>query len=200
MMWTWLVAGLAVVWVVLWLRSRRSAHQLRLADPRRLQALRLEDVAATETKSGRYVVAQRARLKAAWLRTDPTQGLDEPPGSFEPGDDKHLMLADVIRRRYAETMTESGGEFAECTVKPSALLPFPKHSIADALNIFVRLGRGDIWSPHVAKESITPEDVTVVERALQVLNTYVDVAPNQVPTDPTENMEFAKQYLSKEQP
>ena len=197
MIWLWLIVGLAMVWVVLMFRSRRSAHALRLADPRRLQALGLEDEAARDETSGRYSAAQAARLRAVWLRTDPPPGVDDPPDTLDPRDEKHLMLADAIRRQYAASLSDRSGRFVDCTVKPSAVLPFPKSSIAGALKLFVALARGDSWSPFVEKESLTPEDLAVVERSLQVLKTYVDVDPDSVPVDPAANMEFAKDYLGR---
>ncbi len=198
MIWMWLVVGLAVIWVALWFRSRRNAHALQLSDPRRLMALRLEDDAARNEEAGRYSIAQTERLKAIWLRTDPPIGADEPPDTFDPGNQNHLVFADTIRRQYAQYVSVRAGPFADCTVKPSALLPFPKSTIGGALELFVALGRGDSWSPFVQKDAMTADDVAVVERSLQLLDTFVDVKPEDVPDDPAANMEFAKTYLRRD--
>ncbi len=197
MIWIWLVLGLAVIWVVLWFRSRRSGRALRLSDPRRLMALKLEDDAAKNEEAGRYSTAQTERLKAIWLRTDPPPGTENPPEEFDPRNQNHLMFADAIRQQYAQSISVRSGPFADCTVKPSALLPYPKTTIGAALELFVALGRGDTWSPFIQQDSITPDDLAVVERSLQLLDTFVDVSREDVPRDPTANMEFAKEHLRR---
>jgi hypothetical protein len=194
MTWVIIVMVLAFVWTLLWQQRRRVTTPEPLPDPRRLLARQLHEEAMAAEKEGRYDAAQHVRLKATWLRVEPPLGQDEPPARLNPNDEKHLMLADNIRQRYAALLSDQTHPYAQCTVKPAALLPFPKEAIAAALQLFVDIGRGNVTSYYVQRGSISPAETEVVERSLQLLTTFVDAPPEDVPTDPEVNAEVAKRW------
>lgn len=195
----WIILGLSLAWIVLWFRSRLLARRARGVDAKQLLVAHdLESQALEAENEGRPLKAQRLRLQSTWLRVKPDAGSAGPPTNLDPADQDHLMFADVIRQRYAKTLADLDSPYGACTVKPTSLLPFPKETIASALALFSDLARGVRTSPHVSQTAIAAHELEIVERSRQLLASYVDRDPSDIPTDPDENLAFARELGQSE--
>jgi len=186
------VVILFFVWSLLWQKRRRMADPDRLPDPRRLLAAELQTEALQAEKQGRFEAAQIIRLRATWLGTQPPMGHDDPPEVLNPDNENHVRMADIVRGRYAARLADTENPHAGCTFKPQALLPFPKDYIDKSLRFILALGRGDLSSVVVGPGAISDDDLATVERSAQVLQTFIDVPPDELPTDPEENERYGK--------
>lgn len=194
----WVILGLSLAWIVLWYRSRMLARRARGVSARQLLVANdLEARAFDAEQEGHPLKAQSLRLQSTWLRVKPDAGDSGPPTRLDPTDTDHLMFADVIRQRYAKALADRDSPYGGCTVKPTSLLPFPKEAVSSALVLFSDLARGVRTSPHVSRNSISERELEVVERSRQLLAAYIDRDPSDIPTDPEENMEFARRELDR---
>lgn len=192
------VIVLAALWGFLWHRTRQQAadEPPTLQDPQRERARDLLTEAATAETEGRWADAQRMRLRATWLRAEPPTGQDMPPSTLNPNDLAHLRWADAIRQRYAAALSDKDHPHADCTFQPAARLPFPREDVARTLDLLIGIGHGDVMSAHVDRDALSADELIVVERSRQVLETFVDVPPEDLPTDPDENLEYGQRLRS----
>ena len=192
------IAAIAFVLMLLWVAKRREAETPipppSLPDPRKLMAHQMLRMAATAEREGRYNVAQQMRLKAAWLRTYPPLGQDDPPPEFDPDQYKHLMLVEDIRRQSEAVLAGKTGSYARCTFKPAGLLPFPKAYTNQAMRLLLALGRGEQTSRHLEPDAISGDDLEAMERNAQLLQAFIDVSPDDLPTEPDENLRYGQQH------
>ena len=197
MEWIFVVVILAFVWSILWQKRKRDTGPERLPDPRRLLAAELQSEALRAQQDGRFDAAQIIRLRATWLGLNPPMGHDDPPDVLNPDNEIHVRLADVVRRRYAGTLANADHPHANCTFKPESLLPLPKDYVDKSLRFILDLGRGKIRSVVVEPGAISADDLEVVERSLQILQTFIDVPVNELPSDPEENERFGREYVQE---
>jgi hypothetical protein len=193
--WIVVVVILGFVWSIMWQKRRRMADPDRLPDPRKLLAAELQSEALQAEKEGRFEAAQIIRLRATWLGTQPPMGHDDPPDVLNPDNENHVRMADIVRGRYAARLADTQNPHAGCTFKPQALLPFPKDYIDKSLRFILALGRGDLKSVVVGPGAISDDDLAVLERSIQMLSTFIDVSPAELPTDPEENETYGKAHL-----
>lgn len=192
------VVALATVWGFLWYRTRRRPVEEPPAfrDPRAERARELLTAAAAADREGNWREAQRARLEATWLRVDPPFGQQDPPLTLDPNEISHLRLADEIRQRYAATLADKDHPHADCTFQPIARLPFPKEDISRTLELLMAIGQGEISSAHVGPDALSENDLAVVKRSRQMLETFIDVSPHDLPTDPDTNLAVGQEQRS----
>lgn len=193
------VIVLAALWGFLWYRTRQRPAEEPPAfrDPRAERARELLTAAATADREGDWHEAQRSRLGATWLRVDPPFGQNTPPMTLDPNEMSHLRLADEIRQRYAATLADKDHPYANCTFQPIGRLPFPKEAIARTLDFLMAIGRGEVTSAHVGSDVLSEDDLAVVERSRQMLETFMDVPADELPTDPDANLAFGQQRRSE---
>jgi len=193
MPWLWIIiVGLAVAWVVLWRRGARPASSE--ISPRVQERAELVSRANQAWNAGWSEQAQALELEVAWLKTDPPPHLSSPPELLDPHDYRHMALVDEIRERYAAALRDQSGPFGACAFKPASALPFPKEAIAQSLQLLIDVGEGRASSEHLDSRSLTPDVVKTIDRCAQLLNTFLDVPPDQLPSDPDQNAKFGAQF------
>jgi len=181
-----LVAGLALAWWVVRERRREPAPA-ELPDPHDVMIERVEKLAEESRAAGGHAAAQRLSLKAAWLRTKPRLGDDEPPRELDPNDERHLRLVNEVWGAYARLLADDTGPYAGCAYKPESMLEHPKEYIARALGLLVDMGEGRLRSVHVDTKTIPPDAVQSLREALQRLEGFLDMSAEDLPQDPAEN-------------
>jgi hypothetical protein len=190
MLWIFFVLALAGLWWIIQQRKPPAIPPKERIDPRRLLARQLEKSAAEARASERFTQSQEMALKAAWLRGEPPLGQDEPPSELNPNDYHHLQLVDDIRLRYGELLADGGSPFADCQFKPNAILPYPKQYIGRALRLLIDIAEARAKSVHLEPGVLSGEMVTTVKGCLVLLDSFLEVPPGDLPTDPDENAAF----------
>jgi hypothetical protein len=186
--------ALAGIWYFLYQRRPRLRRPEQLPDARELLARELEQSAETARREGRYEEAQLMQWRSAWLDTKPQLGDDMPPKQLDPDVYQHLTWADAIQRHYGTLLADKSPPFGRCSYKPEALLPFPKVYIADALRMLLDVGEGRVTSRHVSAGALSSEVLDSINEGLRRLDRFLDVTPDDIPTDPEENESYGARY------
>jgi hypothetical protein len=192
--WVLIVVVLAGIWYFLYQRRPRLRRPEQLPDARELLARELEQSAEAARREGRYEEAQLMEWRSAWMDTKPRLGDDMPPKRLDPDVYQHLTWADAMQRRYGTLLADKSPPFGLCSYKPVALLPFPKVYIADALNMLLDVGEERITSRHVSAGALSSEVLDTIKEGLRRLDRFLDVAPNELPTDPEENERYGVRH------
>jgi hypothetical protein len=189
-----IVVALAGTWYFLYRRRPRLRRPERLPDARELLARELERSAEAARREGRYEEAQLMEWRSAWLDTKPLLGDDMPPKQLDADVYQHLTWADAIQRRYGTLLADKSPPFGPCNYKPEADLPFPKAYIGDALRMLLDVGEGRITSRHVSAGALSSEVLDSIKEGLRRLDRFLDVAPEELPTDSDENEQYGTRY------
>ena len=187
-----IVVVLALAWVVLRQRPGPRLPPKPKIDPRRRLAVELVERAKEARDSGRFAASQGLALRATWLKTQPPLGHDEPPTDLNPNDPHHLQFVDQIRLGFGEYLRLPERPYADCRYAPEAMLPYPKAAIRSALQLLLDLSAGRVSSVHVEPGALSDEMLSTVESCVRLLDSFVDVAPEDLPTDPEQNAEVGK--------
>lgn len=182
-----LVLLLAVAWWLMRHSAKPAVPPQPKIDPRRLLAAQLIEATKVARERGQLREAQLIAYKASWLLLEPPLSQDDPPTEWNPNDMRHLRLVDAVRSRYGEFLSAADHPYTECRYRPAGLLPYPKGVIATALQLLVDLASGTVKSVHVEPGTIPGEVVETVERGIGLLDAFIDVPPDQLPTDPEQN-------------
>jgi hypothetical protein len=162
----WMLAVLALALLWWWLRKKRppAPEPQPLPDARLLLAEELEQRAGAARQEGRLTDAQVIALKAAWMRTHPKLGDDEPPTVLDPNEGRHLRLAGDIWRKYQGARAQAAN-----AADTDAWLPYPRDAIVTALRLLLGIGEGTVKSAHVDPRDATPEVLADMRAALEEL-------------------------------
>jgi hypothetical protein len=194
MEWILIVAALAGIWYFLYQRRPRLRRPEPLPDARELLARELEQSAESARREGRYEEAQLLEWRSAWLDSKPRLGDDMPPKQLDADVYQHLTWADAMQRRYGTLLADESPPFGPCKYKPEAILPFPKGYIADALRLLIDIGEGHVTSRHVGPGVLSAEVLDSIKEGLRRLDCFLDVPPEELPTDPDENQQYGARY------
>jgi hypothetical protein len=162
----WMLAVLALALLWWWLKKKRppAPEPQPLPDARLLLAQELEQRAMAARQAARFRDAQETALKAAWLRTYPKLGDDEPPATLDPNEGRHLRFAGEVWRGYQEAhAARAPGDPAD------SWLPYPKEAVTEALRFLLQIGEGTVKSAHVDHRDATPEVLADLHDALNEL-------------------------------
>ncbi len=182
-----LVLLLAVAWWLMRHSAKPAVPPKPKIDPRRLLAAQLIEAAKVAREGGQLDEAQLLAYKASWLLLEPPLSQDDPPTEWNPNDMRHLRLVDAVRSRYGDFLSAADHPYAECRYRPAGLLPYPKGVIATALQLLVDLASGAVKSVHVEPGTLTDDVVQTVKQGLEMLDLFIDVPPDRLPTDPEQN-------------
>ncbi len=192
----WVFVGLVLVLTLVWIYLKQSRPpptplaERELPDPQDLLASRLTEGSQEARRNGQYEIAQAMALKAAWLRTRPLLGQDDPPAELDANEQKHLRLAGDLWECYGRLMSDDTQEFARCEFRPQSSLPYPKEYLVLALDMLVAVGEGRVQSMHFNARAIPSDVVVAMKEARARLDGFVDVPAEELPTDPTENANY----------
>lgn len=195
----YVIIGLVLVLVLTFVFVRKNKPQptplseRALPDPQDLLAGRMAELAAEARQSGRYEEGQLLNLKAAWLKTRPLLGQDDPPAELSANEQMHLRLAGDIWEKYSLVLSDGALDHAGCVFRPQSSLPYPKEYIEQALSLLVEVGEGHIQSMHFKSSAVPADVVLAMKDARAQLDRFVDVDPEQLPTDPTENSQYGSE-------
>jgi len=132
-----------------------------------------------------WLVAWRARLQS--------------PGGFPRWYNlerpRHVALLDEIREGYATVLGDESHAFVDCTFKPAALLPYPKEEIRKALATLLDFVEGRRDSTLLDNQIRTQEISQVLRGSLMQLETFLEVSPAELPSEPEANEEFGLRWL-----
>ena len=187
-----LVLVLSVGWWLLRHSATPTIPPKPKIDPRKLLAAQLIEAAKVARERGQLNEAQLLTYKASWLLLEPPLGQDEPPTEWNANDMRHLRLVDAVRSRYGDFLSAADHPYAECRYRPAGLLPYPKSVIAGALRLLVDLASGTVKSVHVEPGTLTDDVVQTVKQGIGMLDRFIDVPPDQLPTDPKQNAAVGK--------
>ncbi len=109
------------------------------------------------------------------------------PTAFDLNSRTHVEVIEDIRQKYADTLQDETGPYARCMYRPSSLLPYPKPVIRAALTALLDFVEGRRASALLDVGLRTAQVSDHIEAALVHLDDFLDVAPEKLPTDPSEN-------------
>ena len=107
-------------------------------------------------------------------------------GYFDLNNIAHVRLLDDIRTAYGALLSDKSHAYADCMYRPAVLLPYPKPLIRAALLTLLDFVEGRRDSTIVERDMLQLRSETIL-RVLEWLDDFLDVPPEQLPTDPTEN-------------
>jgi len=110
-----------------------------------------------------------------------------PRTHFDLNNAADVTLLDEVRQQYAHLLARESGPYADCLFKPAALLPFPKQTIAAAMETLIEIAEGRQDSPFVSARLRTPEFAENVKACLVQLMDFLDVPASELPQEPNEN-------------
>ena len=127
-------------------------------------------------------VRQEPRRAASEL-----SGQDPRSGYFDLNNVAHIELLDEIRMAYATVLTDESHAYTGCMFRPAALLPYPKPLIRTALLALLDFAEGRRDSTLIDIGMRRLAMVYTIRNTLDHLDDFLDVPPEQLPTDPIEN-------------
>ena len=127
-------------------------------------------------------VCQEPRRAASEL-----SGQNPRSGYFDLNNVAHIELLDEIRMAYATVLTDESHAYTGCMFRPAALLPYPKPLIRAALLALLDFAEGRRDSTLIDIGMRRLDMVYTIRNTLDHLDDFLDVPPEQLPTDPIEN-------------
>ena len=127
-------------------------------------------------------VRQEPRRAASEL-----SGQNPRSGYFDLNNVAHIELLDEIRMAYATVLTDESHAYTGCMFRPAALLPYPKPLIRAALLALLDFAEGRRDSTLIDIGMRRLDMVYTIRNTLDHLDDFLDVPPEQLPTDPIEN-------------
>lgn len=129
---------------------------------------------------------------AIWLARASAKQARKPvgprfPERYDLDNSQHVALIDRIRGRYSHLMGYDNSPYAGCMYKPASLLPYPKPEIEKAIRSLLSYANGSSGS-RLLNPSIRNQDVVdQLEVALATLTMFLDLPPQDLPTEPRQN-------------
>lgn len=118
------------------------------------------------------------------------------PDKIDLNEPSHLVAIDYIRDKYSTLLADDSSAYAQCMYRPAAELPFPKETIRRALSALLAFVEGRQESRLVPHSLRSPEVADSLRIALTSLEGFLDVSPNQLPTEPSANLRAGAGLLS----
>ena len=108
-------------------------------------------------------------------------------GYFDLNNVAHIKLLDDIRMAYGALLADESHAYTGCMYRPAELLPYPKPMIRAALLALLDFveGRRDSTLIDIGMRRLDMADT--IRNTLDILDDFLDVPPEQLPTDPIEN-------------
>ena len=134
-----------------------------------------------------FAFAMRIVHQEPWIAASEPSGQDpRSSGYFDLNNVAHVKLLDDIRTAYGALLADESHAYAGCMYRPEALLPYPKLLIRVALLTTLDFVEGRRDSTIVERDMLQLRSETILI-VLECLDDFLDVPPEQLPTDPTEN-------------
>jgi hypothetical protein len=109
------------------------------------------------------------------------------PSRFDLDDVLHVTIIDEIRDKYSALLADESHPYSQCMYRPASLLPYPKEVIRRALEALLDFVEGRRDSRFLDVSIRTPEVADTVRTTLHLLDDFVDVPAEKLPTEPHEN-------------
>lgn len=146
--------------------------------------------------SGRLAGLVAAALSLALQRPGSRRGQTAPRGQFDLHDESDVRFIDRIREDFSRQLADESAPYADCWFKPAALLPHPKETIRQALNTLLDFVEGRRDSPYLDRRIRSPEVAQTLRACLALLERYLEVPEEDLPSDPEENRRAGLALLS----
>lgn len=117
------------------------------------------------------------------------------PDQFDLGNAEDVQLIDEIRERFSQMLAHDTGPYRNCVFRPAVLLPYPKDAIRKALTALLDFAEGRAVSPHLDQEIRSTAVADTLRSCLALLDNYLDLPPEALPTDPKQNGRVGAAYL-----
>jgi hypothetical protein len=111
------------------------------------------------------------------------------PSSFDLTDPFHVALLDEIRSAYGDHLSDGLGAYDGCVFRPASGLPYSKGDIETALAALLDFVEGRRESPLLDAAIRQPEAADNIKTALFFLDDFIDVPPEQLPTETNANLQ-----------
>ncbi len=110
----------------------------------------------------------------------------------------HIALLDEIKSAYGSHLSDGLGSYKACIYAPASALPHSKHDIRLALSALLDFAEDRRQSPLLDDTLREPEMIDVLSTCLVRLDDFLDVSPEQLPTEPRENVRVGLQLQKEE--
>ena len=117
---------------------------------------------------------------------------------FDLDSEDDVSTLDDVRLAFSDHMQDPAEPYHRCIWKPASLLPYPRPVIHAALTALLDFAERRRSSRYLDDSLRSDDAITAIKNALDFLGTYLDVAPSDLPTDPSENLVAAEQFLEHE--
>ena len=109
------------------------------------------------------------------------------PAQIDLNEMVHVTIIDNIREEYSALLADQTQPYAKCLYRPASLLPYPKDDIRRALNALLDFVEGRRPSTALDVSICKPEVAETLRIALGLLDEFLDVPAETLPTNPREN-------------
>ena len=109
------------------------------------------------------------------------------PSSFDLTNPAHVALLDDIRVAYGNHLADGLGAYQGCMFRPASELPYAKVDIKTALTALLDLAEGRRESPLLDAGTRQPEEAATIRMCLVLLDDFLDVPPEELPTEQRAN-------------
>lgn len=121
------------------------------------------------------------------------------PSRFDLDDAMHVTIIDEIRDNLSAFLADDSHPYSRCMYRPASLLPYPKPVIRRALEALLDFIEGRRQSRFLDASIRSPAVAETVRTTLQLLDDFLDVSAEKLPTEPLENARVGLQ-LQRSQP
>ena len=129
----------------------------------------------------------RHHLQDELRRWRAVQLQDHVPSSFDLSDPAHVALLDGIRSAYGNHLADGLGGYDGCMFRPASELPYAKGDIETALTALLDFVEGRRESRLLDAAIRQPGVAENIRTSLVLLDDFLDIPPDQLPTEPKAN-------------
>ena len=109
------------------------------------------------------------------------------PSRFDLDSEEHATMIDDIRDKYSALLADDSHPYAQSMYRPASLLPYPREVIRNALEALLDFIEARRDSRYFDTSIRTPEAADTVRTCLALLDDFLEVPAQMLPTDRMEN-------------
>jgi len=142
---------------------------------------------------GAFVV-MRARGAHEGVRFGEANDGQEMPKTFDLTDPQDVLKLDRIREEYGALLADESNPYNKSLYRPTSILPYPKPVIRNALETLLDVAEERKSSPYIDFAGKSEFAAETIRSTLIMLDDFLDVPPDQLPTEPRANVRIGAQF------